>query len=105
MAVHGKPDFLKRFSPGPGRPSPFSASDLNRIVDAVNRLINLRIVESPSETAVAWDSHGPVLKIRTRPEKVVRESGGDDCSKITVRACDIDTGEILLVSICGEIIS
>jgi len=105
MAVHGKPDFLKRFSPGSGRPSPFSASDLNRIVDAVNKLINLRIVESPFETSVAWDSQGPIIKIRAKPEKIVRESRGSDCSKITVRACDIDTGEILLVSICGEIIS
>jgi hypothetical protein len=82
-----------------------SASDLNRIVDALNMLINLRIVESDTAPRIVWDAVGPMIEIPRRVTKVVQAAAPGTEGRVRVRICNAETGAIEEWEIVGRKIS
>lgn len=100
-----RPTELPLFRPGSGRPSPFSASDLNRLVDALNRLLSIRVQRTKDIDGVAWDAVGPIIMV-SRDEQVIETVVKQlKLSKVRVKVCDSETGEVQEWELYGRRIS
>jgi hypothetical protein len=79
-----------------------SASDLNRIVDALNMLINVRIVETENAPRIVWDAVGPIIEVRRSVTKITQAATPGSEGRVRVRICNAETGEIEEWEIAGK---
>jgi len=97
---------LPLFKPGARRPSPWSASDLNRMVAVLNQILSARIVRHNKEDRIAFEPSGMVIYLRQDPAARQEPAATPQrTQRVRIKTCDPETGEVHEFEVDGRQIS